>query len=201
VSFEKHRIAIQSFEGQYSAFVHHCDDGTVELRQYHGENKVEPEGLDKLCYVNTYSSQMALLRRKEFQNGDAVNIFEYEYWRPDSAASRRLSKSDMTKPPMTRRCVAGQDQLQVVNYNRKGLIESGSYLKDGNLIRFQYHYRRAAKLHVELLRAEFVLPHMSCTVSWCSPPPRHPEKLDKWVCFIRLASGHILTSYRYLIRK
>lgn len=124
---------------------------------------------------------MALLRRKEIQGGKVVNTFEYEYWEPDAARVNRLSRTDMARSPLSRRCVGGQNQLQVVNYNRKGLIESGSYFKDGNLIRFQYHYRRDAKFKGELLRAEFVLPHMSCNVSWCAPPPRQPEKLDKWV--------------------
>lgn len=48
-----------------------------------------------------------------------------------------------------------------MNYNRKGLIESGSYIQDGNIVRFHYHYHKVSKLDGELLRAEFVLPHMA----------------------------------------
>jgi hypothetical protein len=76
-------------------------------------------------------------------------------------------------------------------------------MKDGNLIRFQYHYQKTAKFQGVLLRAEFVLPHMSCTVSWCAPPRRHPEKLDSWVCFIFIIISRAsrLISDRFLILK
>jgi hypothetical protein len=182
VSFKRQHIKVQTQEGEYTAFIHQSDDGTIELNQYQGEHEVEPKDQEKLCYVNTYSPKMALLRRKVFQSGDVVNVFKYMYWEPDTAQRKRLARSNTAKSPFSRRCVAGKNQLQAVNYSRKGLIKSGSYVKDGNLVRFQYHYRRDAKFKGELLRAEFVLPHMSCNVSWCAPPPHQPEKLDKWVC-------------------
>jgi hypothetical protein len=49
------------------------------------------------------------------------------------------------------------------------------------LVRFKYHYRKNAKYDDELLRAEFVLPHMSANVSWCAPPVRHAEKMERWI--------------------
>jgi hypothetical protein len=132
---------------------------------------------------------MTLVRRKEFQEGKIVNIFDYEYWEPDASRGHRLSRRDIARSPVSRRCVAGQNNLQVVNYNRKGLIKTGSYIKDGNLVRFRYHYRKDSKFKGELLRAAFVLPHMSCNVSWCVPPPHQPENLDKWVCLNKMFSS------------
>jgi hypothetical protein len=174
VSFKRRHIIVQTGEGQYTGFIHQFKDGTTELNQYCGEHEVEPQGHEKLRYVNMYSPKLTLLRRKEFQEGKIVNMFDYEYWEPDASRGHRLSRSDMARSPVSRRCVAGDNQLQVVNYNRKGLIKSGSYIKDGNLVRFQYHYRRDSKFKGELLGAAFVLPPYYCdNIEWRagrSPP-------------------------------
>ena len=82
---------------------------------------------------------------------------------------------------MARICLSGSDEGAKVAYNNKGHIESGSYISHGNLVRFKYHYRKNAKYDDELLRAEFVLPHMSANVSWCAPPVRHAEKMERWI--------------------
>ncbi|CAK37869.1 uncharacterized protein An02g11410, partial [Aspergillus niger] len=42
-------------------------------------------------------------------------------------------------------------------------------------------YRKNPRFGDELLRAEFALSHITCTVSWCAPPLRHPEKIDRWI--------------------
>lgn len=134
--------------------------------------------------MNMYSKNMSLLRRIELLNGNTVNDYMYEYKFPDSKQPRRISKSDILAAPITRKGIAGRDNLQDVNYNYKGQIDSGSYLKDGNLIRFQYHYQKGAKYEGALIRAEFVLPHMSCTVSWCAAPRRRAENLENWVSIL-----------------
>lgn len=182
ISFKRKHIDIYVSDGQYTAFIHHNRDGSFNLYQYRGEHSSEPKSQDKLSYVNTYSEKTLLLRREELRGGETVNIADYDYCNLGEGGRTRLSRS--TGPsalPITRRVIAGQDQFQLMHYNRKGLIESGSYIKDGNLVRFQYHYGKVAKLDGELLRAEFVLPHMSCTVSWCATSPHHSDKLDKWV--------------------
>ena len=114
---------------------------------------------------------MALLRRVELSgDGSMINDYVYEYRDVDPNQPKRLAKSDLLISPIARKGIAGKDAHQDVNYNSKGQIDSGSYLKDGNLIRFQYHYQKASRAEGEFLRAEFVFPHMSCTVSWCAPP-------------------------------
>jgi hypothetical protein len=128
-----------------------------------------------------YSTNMSLLRRIELSDGSTINDYVYDYRVPDASQPRRISKSDLLAAPITRKGIAGLHNLQNVNYNPKGQIDSGSYLKDGNLIRFQYHYQRGAKYNGALIRAEFVLPHMSCTVSWCAAPRRRPENPENWV--------------------
>lgn len=153
--------------------MHHNDDGSFNLRQYRGVHSSEPESWDKLSYVNKYSEKISLLRREELRNGEIINIAEYDY--------QNLTDSKRFSRPIARRVIDGQDKFQLINYNRQGLVESGSYFKDGNFIRFRYHYRGMSKLDGEILRAEFVLPHLSCTVSWCAPRPRQSDPLDKWV--------------------
>ena len=182
VSFKRRRITIRNLDGVYTAFIHPVDEGTFRLLQYRGDHHSEPENEEALCFINMYSKDMALLRRVELNHGSTINDYVYEYRTPDSGR-KRLSKSDILTAPITRKGIAGENNLQAVNYNSEGQIDSGSWMKDGNLIRFQYHYQKSAKFQDVLLRAEFVLPHLSCTVSWCAPPRRHPEKLDSWASF------------------
>lgn len=134
-----------------------------------------------LCAVNIYSNTMTLHRRMEMSGGDTVNDYIYDYRDSDVAVQKRLSRADLLNTPITRKGIAGKNAQQSISYNSRGQIDSGSYLKDGNIIRFQYHYQKAQKHSGALLRAEFVLPHLSCTVSWCAPPRRKPEKLETWV--------------------
>ena len=124
---------------------------------------------------------MTLERRVEMSHGEIVTDYIYEYRNSGAAAQKRLSRTDLLTTPITRKGVAGKNALQSISYNSRGQIDSGSYLKDGNLVRFQYHYQKAPKHSGALLRAEFVLPHLSVQVSWCAPPRRKPEKLETWV--------------------
>ncbi|KAE8386581.1 hypothetical protein BDV23DRAFT_140948 [Aspergillus alliaceus] len=180
VSVKKSRFIVQSLEGTFTAFRHNEPDGGFKVYYYSGEHKTEPEGTKLLKYVSTYSKDMLLLIRQEFKDGKVLNEYHYDYRAP-TKKSFTLSKASATRIPMGRRCVRGQNNLQSVQYNRKGLIEAGSYMKDGNLIRFKYHYRKNPRFGDELLRAEFSLTHITCTVSWCAPPLRHPEKVERWI--------------------
>ncbi|KAE8161192.1 hypothetical protein BDV40DRAFT_301645 [Aspergillus tamarii] len=180
VSIKKSRFVVQSLEGTFTAFRHNEPDGGFKVYYYSGEHKTEPEGTKLLKYVSTYSKDMLLLIRQEFKDGKVLNEYHYDYRAP-TKKSFTLSKAWATRIPLGRRCVRGQNNLQSVQYNRKGLIEAGSYMKDGNLIRFKYHYRKNPRFGDELLRAEFSLTHLTCTVSWCAPPLRHPEKVERWI--------------------
>ncbi|KAF3023853.1 hypothetical protein E8E15_004983 [Penicillium rubens] len=179
IHIKKNRVIVQSLEGTFTTFRHHEIDGGFKVYHYSGEHNTEPKEVKSLKYVSTYSSEMLLLVKQEFKDGKVVNEYHYDYQAPTKKGFK-LTKSS-NRIPLGRRCVSGANHLQSVQYNRKGLIESGSYMKDGNLIRFKYHYRKNPRFGDELLRAEFVLSHISCTVSWCAPPRRHPEKVERWI--------------------
>ncbi|KAL2860791.1 glycosyltransferase family 4 protein [Aspergillus lucknowensis] len=179
IDIKKSRCIVQSLDGTFTAFRHNQPDGGFKVFYYAGTPKTEPQGTKDLRGVSTYSKDLLLLIRQEYKNGNVVNEYHYDYRAPrKKTITLKLAES---KIPMGRRCVRGENQLQSVQYNRKGLIEAGSYMKDGNLIRFKYHYRKNPRFGDELLRAEFALSHITCTVCWCAPPLRHPERVDRWI--------------------
>ncbi|KAL4810198.1 hypothetical protein BDV18DRAFT_54428 [Aspergillus unguis] len=179
INIKKNRYIVQSLDGTFTAFRHNQPDGGFKVFYYAGTPKTEPQGTKSLSCVSTYSKDLLLLIRQEYKNGNVLNEYHYDYRVPaKKSLTLKLSES---KIPMGRRCVRGENHLQSVQYNRKGLIEAGSYMKDGNLIRFKYHYRKNPQFGDELLRAEFALSHITCTVSWCAPPLRHPEKVERWI--------------------
>lgn len=174
-------MLIRNLEGVSTGFIHPIDAESFKLVQYRGHYDSEPATDDKLCSVNTYSKNMSLLHRVEMNRGKSVNTYVYKYQDLDQAASRKISRIDLSTSPVTRQCISGRNIAQDVSYNAKGQIDSGSYVKDGNMVRFQYHYQKADKHGGALLRAEFVLQHLTCSVSWCAPPRKKPEKLGSWV--------------------
>jgi glycosyltransferase involved in cell wall biosynthesis len=180
ISIKKMRFQVQSLDGTFTAFRHDESDGGSKVYYYAGVHKTEPKGTKLLKYVSTYSDEMLLRIKQEFNDGNLLNEYHYDYSTP-ARKSFKLSRVSPSRIPMGRRCVRGQNRLQSVQYNRRGLIEAGSYMKDGNLVRFQYHYRKNPRFGDELLRAEFVLSHLTCTVSWCAAPLRHPEKVERWI--------------------
>ncbi|OXV07818.1 hypothetical protein Egran_04421 [Elaphomyces granulatus] len=180
VNVKRDRAIVQGLDGTFTAFKHMDSNGTFKMYQYAGEHKSEPKDSKGLQFINTYSKKMLLLIREEFEKGEVINEYHYDY-RDPSKKGFKLSREANPKIPLGRRCVRGKNYLQSILYNRKGLIAAGSYIKDGNLVRFKYHYRKNPRTGDELLRAEFVLSHMSCTVSWCAPPRRHPEKVERWI--------------------
>lgn len=161
--------------------------------QYEGEHHSEPDNNDHLRYINIYSNAMLLLRRVEMDHGNTINDYTYEYHIPDTITAGKHSNKRQPMIPISRKGIAGKDAFQDISYNSKGQIDSGSYLKDGNIVRFKYHYQKADKHSSALLRAEFVLPHISCTVSWCAPPRHNPERLETWVSHSHLICQIILT--------
>ncbi|KAF2758815.1 hypothetical protein EJ05DRAFT_365757 [Pseudovirgaria hyperparasitica] len=185
ISVMKNRLNIQYLDTTSTAFIHRAANEGFKLHFYNGTLKTEPE--TGSTRISTFSKDMRLYSRTEFVKGEMENEYIYDY--PSDRKARRLTKFGAlanTKIPMSRTCIRGKQEGAVVQYNYKGHIESGTYMLDGNLVRFKYHYRKNAKYDDELLRADFVLPHMSCSVSWCAAPVRHPEKLERWIPHTRV---------------
>ncbi|KAH9222558.1 glycosyltransferase family 4 protein [Leptodontidium sp. 2 PMI_412] len=183
VSLKRQRIAMENTDGLSTAFIRpQClEDGTFEVHQYSGDLDKEPDEKSKLQRISTYSKSMLLLRREEYAWASKCNVYEYEYHAEDTPRRKRLSKIQSHRYPMLRKCIEGENAFEEVNFNYRGLVQSGSYILHGSLIRFSCHYRQGSNFDDELLRAEFVLPHLTCTVSWSAPPTSHPERLDKWI--------------------
>ncbi|KAI9733678.1 MAG: hypothetical protein M1834_003280 [Cirrosporium novae-zelandiae] len=153
--------------------------GGYKLHQYEGLLTRQPPEEKDLQSVMTFSRDTLLTNRKEYDKKGLVNEYQYEYVNHQNS-SRRVRKQH-SRLPISRTCVDGKNQGQIIYYNREGLTEAGSYMKDGNFIRFKYHYRKHARLSEQLLRAEFALGHITVTVSWCAPPTRHQEKTSHWI--------------------
>lgn len=203
IHIKKSRVIIQGLDGTFTAFRHQETDGGFKVYQYAGEHKAEPKDKEAktLKYVSSYSSEMLLLTKQEFNGGKLINEYHYDYQAP-AKKSLKLGKAALARMPLGRRCVQGENHLQSIHYNSKGLVDKGSYMKDGNLIRFQYHYRKNPRFGDELLRAEFSLSHITCNVSWCAPPRRHRDKEHRWIphtkvteaTFVQQATGDVYES-------
>lgn len=176
---KKNRLVIRSYGDTETAFIHPIENGTFKLIFYQGALDQEPTwGHTRITH---FDKEMRVTMRQEFKNGQVTNEFSYEYVSKKPQRKIKISKIKNTRIPLSRSCVSGSDEGAKVHYNHKGHLESGSYISHGNLVRFKYHYRKNAKYDDELLRAEFVLPHMSANVSWCAPPVRHAEKMERWI--------------------
>lgn len=175
----KNRLVIESGGETETAFVHPETNGGVKLMFYKGDLKNEPSSGH--VRIAQYDQEMRITLRQEWKNGAVSDEFAYEYTTKQGQGKIRISKVRSSKIPLTRICRKGANEGSKVLYNHKGHIESGSYISHHNLVRFKYHYRKNAKYDDELLRAEFVLPHMSANVSWCAPPVRHAEKMERWI--------------------
>ncbi|QSZ30095.1 hypothetical protein DSL72_004615 [Monilinia vaccinii-corymbosi] len=205
VSLKRQKIMIESTGGSSTAFVRVPDtasltgshitssvredtdavqesllgSGMCELRQYSGALDQEPADGAKLERISLYSKDLLLLRREDYANGAKTNVYEYEY--NQEGIPRQKASKKHRRYPISRRCVEGKNEYEEVSFNSHGLVQSGSYILDGNLVRFNCHYRQNSNFDDELLRAEFVLPHMFCMVSWAAPPVKHQDKLDTWI--------------------
>ncbi|QDS70762.1 hypothetical protein FKW77_003684 [Venturia effusa] len=181
ITLKQNHLTIQAYDNNVTAFVHKGGQGSFKLFYYNGIHSQEPR-TGQVVAVSTYSKEMRLTAREIFRNGLPTDEYTYEYsTNKKQRPLKGMSRAEVARIPLTRTCVKGENQFAVVQYNHKGFIESGSYVRHGNLIRFKYHYRKNAKYDDELLRAEFVLPHLSCNVSWAAPPIRHPEKPERWI--------------------
>jgi hypothetical protein len=181
VTLKHGRLTVKSYDKTTTAFIHKGANGIFKLFCYKGIYEKEPQD-GQVISVSTYNKDFRLTSREAFHNGHPVNEYIYEYpTKRSKNKDSKLSKMEGTRIPLSRVCVRGEHQSATSQYNHKGFIESGSYIRHGNLVRFKYHYRKNAKYDDELLRAEFVLPHLSANVSWAAPPIRHPEKPERWI--------------------
>ncbi|KAH8663097.1 glycosyltransferase family 4 protein [Tricladium varicosporioides] len=184
VSLKRHKISIETTDGLSTAFIHspYGRAGTFKVYQYAGQLDREPGDTSKLQRISTYNKSMLLLGRVDYWSGVKGNVYVYEYASgKQSQRQKLLSKVNNPRYPILRKCIEGKDEFEEVNFNSRGLIQSGSYILHGSLIRFNCHYRHGSDFEDELLRAEFVLPHLTCTVSWSAPPANHQERLDSWI--------------------
>ncbi|KAJ5548783.1 Glycosyl transferase family 1 [Penicillium frequentans] len=188
IHIKKSRVTIENLDGTFTAFKRASTDSILEFNQYVGDHKIEPVDSKALKCRSTYSDDMLLLSKQEFKDGILLNEYHFDH-RVPSKMSVKPGKPAAVRIPLGRRCVQGDNDLQSVQYNREGLIENGSYMKDGTLVRFKYHYRENPQSDDDLLRAEFVMPHISCVVSWCVPPRRHAEKVDRWIPHSRVTEA------------
>jgi len=171
-SIKRKRVTIEGLRGPSTGFLKRQSDGTVEFHHYSGRHETQPEGLGQLIAVNTYSAKMLLQRREEYNKETVSNIYNYEY--EDGA-------TDGTSLPVSRGCIRGDRAGHSIQYDNRGYVTDGSYMKDGNRVDFKYNYRKHARFDDELLRADYKLAHITINVSWCVAPPKRSEKLDKWI--------------------
>jgi hypothetical protein len=148
---KKNRLIVRSYGDTETAFIHPVADGGVKLMFYQGDLELEPTwGHLRVTY---YDEEMRITLREEYKNGTVANEFVYEYASKQPQHKRKISKVKTSRVPLSRICRSGQNEGAKVTYNRKGHIESGSYISHENLVRFKYHYRKNAKYDDELLRA------------------------------------------------
>ncbi|KAB8236516.1 glycosyltransferase family 4 protein [Aspergillus alliaceus] len=178
---ESNRVITESLNGPSTGFFESTPDGTFRLYQYSGRHENKPSGNQHLTAINTYTDKLILRQREEFSGGSLTNEFTYEYSTDVQARKSKL--------PVRRQCIRGALNGQVVQYDRRGHIASGSTTQDGDPVLFQFWYRKHAKFDDELIRAEFVSTHIKIQVSWCMPPRTHPEKLNKWVPYPRITEA------------
>ncbi|RMZ75833.1 hypothetical protein DV737_g5106, partial [Chaetothyriales sp. CBS 132003] len=171
IVLERHRVTIDSAGTPTTCFFTREVDGIVQLHQYSGRHETEPKDYACLLSVNRYTKDMILMEREEFSNGTSANTWTYEYSHGGRGRDSKL--------PISRHCIKGALAGQLMQYDKRGYITSGSYFKDNNFTEFTWWYRENAKFDDELLRAEFVLAHMTIKVSWSVRSRNSPKRLDK----------------------
>lgn len=181
---EKNKIVIETLNGPLTCFATKQPDGTLRLSQYTGRHDKEPSESaqsGELTAVNTYTDKLTLRQREEYRGQTRVNVFTYEY--PEHYKNSKL------KLPIQRHCIEGELEGQIVQYDRRGYITSGSSFKGVNPVHFKYWYRKSAKFEDELLGGEYILGHITIKVQWSVPPRNHPKKLDEWIPFSKVTEA------------
>lgn len=187
VSMGKKRVTMEGMFGPSTGFFvarsggsifSSQSNGPVDFHVYSGRHKTQPEDQAKLVAVNSYDRSLVLRKKAEYAKEAVTNLYEYEY-----------GKAEGSRIPMQRNCITGRRAGELVRYDERGYISSGSYMKDGNLVKFQFSYRKDARFDDELLRANFELAHIKMAVSWCFPPLEHPERLETWLPYAKVTEA------------
>ncbi|KAE8414460.1 hypothetical protein BDV36DRAFT_299007 [Aspergillus pseudocaelatus] len=178
---ENNRVITESLNGPSTGFFETMPDGTLRLYQYSGRHEERPSDNKHLTAINTYKDTLNLQKREEYSNGTLTNEFIYDYTSVNDGRNAKL--------PSRRQCVSGVLSGQVVQYDKRGHIMSGSTMRNGDPVSFEFSYRKHAKFDDELLRAEFVSGHNKIQVAWCMPPRARPEKLNKWIPYPRVTEA------------
>ncbi|KAF2126988.1 glycosyltransferase family 4 protein [Dothidotthia symphoricarpi CBS 119687] len=176
---QKNRVVVENLRGPSTCFWSRQADGTIRLSQYNGNHDKEPDDLKQLTAINTYGDRFLLRQREEYQGEKIINMFTYEY--PQGKKTNKL--------PLQRQCIQGKLSGEIVQYDWRGYITTGSTFRGVNPVQFTYWYRRSAKFEDELLRGEFVFPHITIRIMWSMPPRNHPERLDDWVPFPKVTEA------------
>lgn len=171
----------ESLKGPSTGFFETMPDGTLRLYQYSGRHEERPKDNKHLTAINTYKDTLNLQKREEYSNGSLTNEFIYDYTSVNDGRNAKL--------PSRRQCISGALSGQVVQYDKRGHIMSGSTMRNGDPVSFQFSYRKHAKFDDELLRAEFVSGHNKIQVAWCMPPRARPDKLNKWIPYPRVTEA------------
>ncbi|KAH7113234.1 glycosyl transferase [Dendryphion nanum] len=177
-TLKKNRIIIESLRGPSTCFWTRQSDGSLRLAQYSGRHETEPSESKNLVAVNTYAQKFQLRQREEYRGEKLLNMFTYEYPQKSGA-----------KLPIQRQCIKGELNGQIAQYDERGYITTGSTFRGVNPVEFTYWYRRSAKFEDELLRGEYVFPHITIRVMWSMPPRNHPERLDDWIPFSKVTEA------------
>lgn len=178
---ENNRVMTESLKGPSTGFFETMPDGTLRLYQYSGRHEERPKDNKHLTAINTYKDTLNLQKREEYSNGSLTNEFIYDYTSVNDGRNAKL--------PSRRQCISGALSGQVVQYDKRGHIMSGSAMRNGDPVSFQFSYRKHAKFDDELLRAEFVSGHNKIQVAWCMPPRARPDKLNKWIPYPRVTEA------------
>jgi glycosyltransferase involved in cell wall biosynthesis len=177
---EKNRILIETLKGTSTCFTSVDSDGILRLSQYSGRLDSEPTEPKDLMAINIYDKKMVLQQREEYKKAKVVNMFTYDY---------PQGKSRGLKLPLQRQCIEGELQGQIVQYDERGYITMGSSFRGVNPIEFTYWYRKSAKFEDELLRGEYILPHVTIRVNWSMPAKNNPDRMDNWIPYSRVTEA------------
>ncbi|CAO2653668.1 Nn.00g030790.m01.CDS01 [Neocucurbitaria sp. VM-36] len=176
---KKNKVVIENLRGSSTCFWSRQEDGSIRLRQYNGTHDKEPEDSKQLVAINTYGDKFLLRQREEYKGEKLLNMFTYEY--PQGKKTSSL--------PLQRQCIQGRLSGEIVQYDWRGYITTGSTFRGINPVQFTYWYRRNAKFEDELLRGEYIFPHITIRIMWSMPPRNHPERLDDWVPFPKVTEA------------
>jgi hypothetical protein len=193
------RLLIDNLKTPTTAFLESQRDGGLKIWQYTGSHNKKPDSDWLLISINLYSKSLAISRRQEFQRGELINDYVYEY--PSQHAHHKIRRP--RRLPCVRYCVAGKLEGEVIKYSSKGFVKSGRGVKNGVPYEWNYDYRRKAKFDDDLLRVKYVFNSKSASpltvnVWWCVPPVRHAEEPDRWIPFARVTHAQYASFLRFL---